>query len=451
MSKISFYREKNFKKTEIGEIPREWEVRRLVEIIEKVISGDWGSKTEKENTILAKVIRGTDFTAILKRNFDNLPKRYIKKEKIQKIKLKTGDLIIEISGGSNNQPTGRIVIINDYINQIPLTFSNFVKKIELVSNVWNIYIYYLWNYLYLKGYTKLYESRTTNIRNFRFNNFVRNIFICLPPLEEQKNIAKVLKVFDDLLENIEKQIKTLERVKKGLMNIYFTKGVFKHETFKDTEIGRIPAEWEVRKIGDIFEFIRGYSYKSSEITIEKTNKILITINNFEKEGGFTDQKGFVYLSNNIQIPQKFLLEEPALLVANTDMSKGFIIGAPILVNPKSFSEKVAYSMDLTRLKPKSEKSVYLDFVYYFLSYPLTRRKAKAFAQGTNVLHLNHLLFGNLKIPLPPLEEQKAIAERLKTIDDQIENLKKQKEHLQKVKKKFMDLLITGKIRVKLHS
>lgn len=60
------------------------------------------------------------------------------------------------------------------------------------------------------------------------------------------------------------------------------------------------------------------------------------------------------------------------------------------------------------------------------------------------------VFLNSYIPLPPLPEQKAIAERLKAIDDQIENLRNQKETLQKIKKKFTDLFLTGKVRIRLN-
>ncbi|RLG10055.1 hypothetical protein DRN73_08925 [Candidatus Pacearchaeota archaeon] len=55
---------------------------------------------------------------------------------------------------------------------------------------------------------------------------------------------------------------------------------------------------------------------------------------------------------------------------------------------------------------------------------------------------------NFLIPLPPIEEQKEIAHRLKEIDEVIENRKKEKEHLIRIKKKMMDLLLTGKVRIK---
>jgi type I restriction enzyme S subunit len=226
---------------------------------------------------------------------------------------------------------------------------------------------------------------------------------------------------------------------------------YKETKFKETEIGKIPEEWEVKKVKDIFELQRGYSYRSFEISeTSNTDCILLTINNFEKEGGFTQSKGFTYLLTSEKLPKNLIIHEKALFVANTDMSKGFIIGAPLLIDPAKFRENLTYSMDLTRLIPKEDTKIYLDYVFYLLQSPKIRNRIKSYGQGTNVIHLNHSLFKNLSIPLPPPEEQKAIAQRLKTIDDQIENLKEQKDHLQKIKRKFMDLLLTGKLRIKLN-
>lgn len=55
---------------------------------------------------------------------------------------------------------------------------------------------------------------------------------------------------------------------------------------------------------------------------------------------------------------------------------------------------------------------------------------------------------NFKIPLPPLEEQKQIAKILSSVDKSIELKKQKKEKLQRMKKKIMELLLTGKVRVK---
>jgi len=86
------------------------------------------------------------------------------------------------------------------------------------------------------------------------------------------------------------------------------------------------------------------------------------------------------------------------------------------------------------------------YVYYVLYY--NSERLKSWSGATAVPIIKKSLFENFKIPLPPLEEQKAIAERLKAIDDLIEIKRKEKEQIEKAKKKVMDLLLTGKVRIK---
>jgi len=61
---------------------------------------------------------------------------------------------------------------------------------------------------------------------------------------------------------------------------------FKWETeFKETEIGEVPRGWEVRRLKEIVRFIKGISYKSSEINSEEMGQLFITLNNFLRGGG----------------------------------------------------------------------------------------------------------------------------------------------------------------------
>ena len=86
-----------------------WQTKKLEEICEKVESGEWGEKQEKGNFIPCRVIRGTDFLLVQNRDFSKIPIRFVEKTKLEKLKLHYGDILIEISGGSREQPTGRIL------------------------------------------------------------------------------------------------------------------------------------------------------------------------------------------------------------------------------------------------------------------------------------------------------------------------------------------------------
>ncbi|MEM3556078.1 MAG: restriction endonuclease subunit S [Candidatus Micrarchaeia archaeon] len=212
-----------------------------------------------------------------------------------------------------------------------------------------------------------------------------------------------------------------------------------HIGHKQTPIGKIPKEWEIRRFATICEFRRGFSYRSDQLSSNMTQFRFITINDVEKEGGLKRIAKKIYLSKDEQVSSEFFVENGDVLIANTDMAKGFIIGAPILI--KNMAEKCVYSMDLTKLIFDKSK-IDSEFLFYCLTYNPIRQKMKASAQGTNVLHLNHGVVGNFSISLPPLLEQQKIAEILSTVDDAIQKVDEIIEKTERLKKGLMQELLT---------
>ena len=215
---------------------------------------------------------------------------------------------------------------------------------------------------------------------------------------------------------------------------------YKETNFKEaTVVGKIPMDWEIVGIRKICESKRGFSYRSDQITKEATNKRFITINEFEKEGGFKHNGERLYLKDEVNVDSDFILNKDDVLIANTDMSRGFIIGAPIHI--EYIEDKPIYSMDLTKLI-FDKKRMNGKFLFYFLKHEKVRRKMKTFAQGTNVLHLNHELMKNLQIPLPPLSEQQNIVRVLGVVDSAIQKAGEVIAKTERLKKGLMQELLT---------
>jgi len=213
---------------------------------------------------------------------------------------------------------------------------------------------------------------------------------------------------------------------------------YKETNFKETPIGKIPNDWEAVRLGDVCKFKRGFSYRSDQITKEISNIQFTTINDVEKEGGLKRKPEKIYLREEAVDPE-FFLNDGDVLIANTDMSKGFIIGAPILIN--TFGQKAVFSMDLTKLIFDASK-IDSEFLFYYLKRETIRRKMKAFAQGTNVFHLNHDLVEKLSIFLPQRLEQQKIAEVLGVVDSAIELVDRVIWKSERLKKGLMQTLLT---------
>mgnify|MGYP000513885649 CR=1 FL=1 len=165
------------------EIPEGWKVGRLNNIINGEKGGDWG-KESREGNYSEKVmcIRGADFPSMKVSSKLQTPVRYILSKNKNKI-LEKGDLIIEISGGSPTQSTGRICYINENLLKrfdTPVITSNFCKAITLQKKEYQYWFYLLWKMLYDNGVFFKYEGKTTGIKNLLFDILCRDYQIIMP-------------------------------------------------------------------------------------------------------------------------------------------------------------------------------------------------------------------------------------------------------------------------------
>ena len=185
-----------------GVMPEDWKVGTFSEIIDDTIGGDWG-KDEAQNNYTEEVycIRGADIPDVKIGNKGKMPKRYILTKNYSSKKLRAGDLVIEISGGSPTQSTGRIAAISDYLlsrydNKIICT--NFCRALKPKLD-YSEYIYHYWQYLYNKNVFFSYENGTTGIKNLDISGFLETEQISIPN-------QVVLKKFSELCDKFFKQI-----------------------------------------------------------------------------------------------------------------------------------------------------------------------------------------------------------------------------------------------------
>ncbi|MFM6506752.1 MAG: restriction endonuclease subunit S, partial [Dolichospermum sp.] len=183
------------------EIPAGWEVKPLVEWICNDKGGDWGQDV-KEGNFNTKVIciRGTDLNGLNGNGEFKAPIRYIIEKNSHKF-LEPFDLIVEISGGSSSQSTGRLGYISSETLRrfnTPVICSNFCKAISL-NNVKSLYYFvYLWNSIYNNKVFFNWEGKTTGIKNLLFDSFVNSYITVFPPIS-------LIEKFFNIRQTIESQ------------------------------------------------------------------------------------------------------------------------------------------------------------------------------------------------------------------------------------------------------
>ncbi len=187
------------------DIPLGWEVGAMSEWIDVDKSGDWG-KQKPEGNYTEQVIcfRGADINGLNGLAELNPPKRFIHQNNRFKF-LKSHDLIIEISGGSPTQSTGRMAFITNTTMkrfEYPLICSNFCKPVSIKNKKLLYNFAYYWNSLYENGVFFGYEGKTSGIKNLLFDSFVTSFYTVVP----HENIVDQ---FYDLMENIQNKKQVL--------------------------------------------------------------------------------------------------------------------------------------------------------------------------------------------------------------------------------------------------
>ena len=181
--------------SELGPIPKGWQVVQIGKLFDFALGGDWGSETEQnKGDILCGVIRGTDFENLSNGFVDGIPQRYIKQKSLIKRRLREGDIIIEISGGSKNQATGRNLRVSSEILDLfdrPIVPTSFCRLIRPENIDISLFLGTFLSSFYKAGGTWDYQLQSTGISNFQFNDFSIRQKIVLPDTQALHNFSQI--------------------------------------------------------------------------------------------------------------------------------------------------------------------------------------------------------------------------------------------------------------------
>jgi len=433
-----------FKMTELGPLPEEWRVVRLEDVVAEITTGDWGQSATATGFVKCLVLRGTDFSKAEQGDLSTAPVRFIKTTRLKKRKLAPGDLLVELSGGSKDQPTGRIMLVKSELLKCaghPVVFTNFVKRLRLKDTIRSDFFRLYWEFLYVQDRTRIYEKRTTGIRNFKLKDFLANEFVPLPPLPEQRAIAHVLRTVQRAKEATERVIAALKELKKSLMKHLFTYGPVPLKQvdqvpLKETEIGPVPEHWNVVQLGEVVQLVRGISWSKRDESLAGIP--VIAIPNV-RDGRITFDIRY-HITKHIS-EAKRLREGDILLVGSSGSIHN--VGRVSIVRFLPFKEAALASFLIKVIPVQVERL----FLFFLLQSPVVDFAAcsKRAADGKYNLQVKQL--ASHLIPLPPLSEQKEIARILQTVDRKIEAEEARKEALDDLFRSLLHYLMTAKMRV----
>ena len=186
----------------------------LADFIEVSFPGEWGQEDKDGSGV--KVIRTTNFTNNGKLDLSDVVTRDIDSAKVEKKKLFKGDIILERSGGTNDNPVGRVV----YFEEDGLyLFNNFTQLLRCKEGVNSLFIFYsLFNYYQMnKNVIRSMGNKTTGIQNLKMDRYWQ-IPIADVSIERQKEFETIYRQADKSGFELRKSIDAIEIVIQSLIN-----------------------------------------------------------------------------------------------------------------------------------------------------------------------------------------------------------------------------------------
>ena len=294
----------------------------------------------------------------------------------------------------------------------------------------------------LMNSSKILSSTTngTSIPHVSLSVF-KNLGIPLPPLPEQRKIAEILSTVDETIKKTDTIIQKTQQLKKGLMQKLFTEGIG-HTRFKETKTGRIPEVWEVVRLAKVSEIrssnVDKKSYPS-EIPVHLCNYLDVYNNEY------IDEKiDFMEATATTAEIEKFSLNKGDVIITK-DSETADDIAVPSVVIEALNNVLCGYHLAL--LQPNAERVDSIFLSKLLSSTPINNQFVRL-AQGLTRFGLNVSSIQNAIIPLPSLDEQHQIAQILSEVDTKIETEQAFKAELEQLKTGLMQVLLTGKVRVK---
>lgn len=263
---------------------------------------------------------------------------------------------------------------------------------------------YLYHYLISleKHWTKLSKGSTFDSVN---SLDIKELPIPLPPLQEQKALAKVLSDVDELITSIEELIDKKQKIKQGMMQLLLT---------GKKRLPGFTGEWEVKKLGGIADVRKG------QLITEKS----AVSGNIPVIGG--GKKSSYYHNKPNRIGK-------TITISASGAYAGYV----------SFYDTPIFASDCSTI---SDSDTYaIEYIYYYLCFK--QKLIYNIQTGGAQPHIYPRDVQQVEVYFPPLPEQKTIAQILSDMDLEIEALEEKLEKYKLIKDGMMEQLLTGKVRL----
>jgi len=267
----------------------------------------------------------------------------------------------------------------------------------------------------------------------------------IPPLPEQHHIAAILSTIDSAIEQTEAIIAKQQRIKTGLMQDLLTRGIDEHgnlrseETheFKDSPLGRIPVEWEVKRLSELVDEGITYGIVQAGPNIENGVPYIRT---GDMAGETINAAQLLKTSERIAKSYK----RSAVFSGDIVFALRATVGKVLPVSKELEGSNL--TQGTAKISPK--KSIESTFLLWALQTALVQDQIRLHQKGTTFMEITLADLRSIEVALPIMQdEQSSISEKLTKHDDLRLQYIKNRQKLRALKTALMQDLLTGEVRV----
>ena len=364
---------------------------KLIEITGKALSGEWGLEDESRTGI--PVLRTTNFTNLGIINYGNVVTRNITKKNISEKFLRKGDIIIEKSGGSDKQPVGRVVLFNGEENRF--LFNNFTGVLRVKDREKWVpdYVFYALFANYRNGGTRKYENKTTGLHNLKTDLYINNYEIEWINIAEQKNVCATLRKIESIISDMNKEIDYLDELIKARFVEMF--GESNCETKKLSEITDIITKGTTPTTA-------GFEFTNDGVNFFKIESIT--------EDHTINLNKVAHVSDKCHAT----LKRSQLRAGDVLFSIAGAIGRTAIIGQDDLPGNTNQALAIIRLSDNS--GISQKYLISALDSPEIFKQCHAKKRGVAQINLSLQDVGNIEIPIPNLDDQKAFESFTKQVD-----------------------------------
>jgi type I restriction enzyme S subunit len=434
--------------TSLGDFPADWRVARLADVATKIQDGTHFSPQSTSGPFLYLTSKNVRFGRM-----DIEDCSWISEQEHRGIysrcDVRYGDVLLTKDGAN----TG-----NAALNSLKEQFSLLSSVAIIRADDESAHSPYVLQYiLSSQGQQRLKDMMAGNAITRLTLEKIKAFTLPLPPVRQQRKIARILTTLDNVITQTEALIAKYQAIKQGLMHDLFTRGVDATgklrppkseapELYKQSELGWIPKEWEVCKIGDFVDSLIDGPFGSNlktEHYVDEPCVRVVRLQNISNSGYDDSEPAFITQSHANFLSRHKVVGGDVLIASLGD--ENHPPGRSCLY-PSNLPPAVNKA-DCFRLRCNSVTAVNA-FVSYALNTSCVRQETKRFTQGITLVRVNGTNLKKVSLKLPSVDEQQRIVQRLGSVNAIIATQNSIKEKYLLQKHGLMQDLLTGKVPVK---